>query len=99
MTMKCRSHLRTVLIVALSRRCISQSLSSHHLGFKPDYSVLAAGKNGRRCRLFAKRAALACGKIQMQVVAMGFIGFRTEHRSEYPAGAFVHAAEELSFPR
>ena len=33
----------------------------------------------------------------MEVAAVGFVGFRTKDRSEHPAGALVHAAEELRF--
>ena len=48
-------------------------------------------------KLFTKGAVLAGGKVEVKVVAVGFVGFRTEYRSEHPAGALVHAAEELPF--
>ena len=52
-------------------------------------SLKAAGAH-----LFAKRATLPGRQVQVQVVAMRLVCFRTKHCPEYPTRTFVNSAQE-----
>ena len=45
--------------------------------------------------LVADRAAFAGFQIEMKVIAVSFVGFRAEDRSEKAAGSFEQTAKEL----
>ena len=50
-----------------------------------------------RSPLFAERAAAAGREVEVEVVAVGFVGLGAEHRAEDSARAAVQAAQERAF--
>ena len=49
------------------------------------------------CLLFAKRAVAASLQVEMEMVAVGFVGLRSQHGAEALAGAAVELAQERRF--
>lgn len=81
--------------ISVSHRTISELIAKATLQVQVPLAYLVRGPLPPKS--LTKRTATATRQIQMEVVAVSFIGFGPKDRSECPTGTSVQAPQKLTF--